>query len=111
MDAKRNPGIGYILSDDDGVMNPMLKGLKRTSRENEVCRNQTDENLKLNGLQSDKYTKVRNVEQSQMGALKEGVGPRGHAHNNVRTGKGGKEMVIKVAGCAGKGKISPNMTS
>ena len=75
-----------------------MKGSKRTNRETKVCRDQTDESSKLEGLQSDKYTKARNVEQSQMGALKEGVVLRGYAHNNVRMEMGGEGMVIKVIG-------------
>lgn len=99
MDAKRNLGIGYNLSDDGGATNLTLKKPKRTNRENKVCRNGTDESSKLEGPQSDEHTKARDVKPSQMGVFKEGVVLVGYAHKNVRVREGGEEMVIKVAGC------------
>lgn len=91
--------MGYILSDDGGITNPTLKGTERTNRDNKVCRDRTDESSNFEGLNSDKYTKARNVEPNQMGGLKGGVVLRGYAHNKMRMGKCGEETVVKVAEC------------
>lgn len=72
LDVKRNPGIWYILSNDGGVTSSALKGSKRTNRENEVREDQTDESSKLRVLQSNKCTKARNVEPSQIGRQRRG---------------------------------------
>ncbi len=97
LDSKRNPGIRYILPGDGGVTNPALEGLKRTNRENEVRRDQTDESSKLESSQIRQVYKSKECRTTSNRASEEGAVPRGGAHN-LRVGKGGEELAIKGTG-------------
>ena len=111
LDVKRNPGIGYILSDDDGgVANPTLKGPKRTNRENEVRKDQTNESSKLESSPIRQVYKSKECRTKSNRSVKRGgLVPRGLCTQQYEGGMG-KRWWSKLRD-AGKGKIGPDSTS
>jgi hypothetical protein len=88
LDVRCNSGIGYILSDDGGIANPALKGPKRTNRENEVRRDQTDESSRLESSPIGQVYKSKECRTKSNRSVNGGVVLRDYAHNNMRVGWG-----------------------